>query len=194
MTGTWRELGTIVPTNRWQKFQFSTTGEVFRLHQTWNSQDWWRPRGLIAQVFQGDQTYGVKRVWARQGTTLEWLKVPDPLKQAGMVDREIAFLLLTPYYPMSANYEWSIYAEVLDVGQADDLDSYRESVDLTDVEGGLIEITHNLGNTPTSVTVVDGFGEFVDPDGIQIINDDTIAIDVTSFGEFDGELTINVEG
>lgn len=194
MTGTWRELGTIVPTNRWQRFQFSTTGEVFRLHQTWNSQDWWRPRGLIAQIFQGNQTYGVKRVWARQGTTLEWLKIPDPLKQAGMVDREIGFLLLTPYYPMSANYEWSIYAEVLDVGVQDDLDSYRESVDLTDVEGGLIEITHGLRTTPTSVTVVDALGEFVEPDAILKIDDDTIAIDVTSFGEFDGELTVNVEG
>lgn len=195
MTGTWRELGTIVPTGNWQRFQFATTGEVFRLNQVWNSQDYWRPRGLICQIFQGNQTYGMRRIYARQGISLEWLKIPDPLRQAGMIEREIGFLLLTPYYPLSANYQWQITAEVLDVGiRFDDLDSYRESVNITDVEGGLIEVNHNLGNTPTSVTVVDAFGEFVDPDSVFIVDDDTIAIDVTSFGDFDGDLTINVEG
>jgi hypothetical protein len=195
MTGTWRELGTIVPTGNWQKFQFSTTGEVFKLTQTWNSQDYWRPRGLISQIFEGNQTYGLKKVWAREGTSLLWLKVPDPLKQAGMLEREIAFLLITPYYPMSANYQWEIRAEVLDVGaRADDLDTYRETFNVTDSEGGIFDINHGLGDVPSSVTVVDEFGEYVEPDSIRIVDDNTIEVDLTSYGDFDGDWMINVEG
>lgn len=164
---------------------------------TWRSNDYWRPRGLLSQIYGGTQIYGAKRIWGRSQVLLEYLRIPEPIKRAGITQREIGVLLLTPYVPMDVSFTWTIEAQVFDPGvpqPQDDVDSFRRQFNVTDTSDGVIEIEHNLNNTPTSVTITDGDGEWIEPDGIRIVDDNHIEVDLTSYGEFDGDWSINLEG
>jgi hypothetical protein len=185
---TWRDMGTIAPVTDWQMFPFSTTGEVFRLIQTWNTASYWRAIALVAQFFSGDRLTP-RRIWAVNGTTLEFLKIPQPLKDAGIVDRQIGILLLTPYRPMDVSLIWSIELQVFDGGlvnaQPDQSDSYRADFGSAALLDGRLIVNHGLGATPTSVQVTDSLGDVVMPDNITVLNDDTLEVDLRSFGDVD---------
>lgn len=192
----WRDMGIVTPTVDWQLFPFSTTGEVFRLIQTWNTASYWRAIALIAQFFSGDR-FTPRRIWAVSGTTLEFLKIPQPLKDAGIVDRQIGVLLLTPYRPMDVSLIWSIELQVFDDGlatnQPDQTDSYRSDFGAVDLLDGRLIVNHGLGSTPTSVQVTDSLGDVVAPDNITVLNDDTLEVDLRSFGDVDDwDITVEV--
>jgi hypothetical protein len=193
---TWRDMGQIAPTPEWQLFPFSTTGEVFQLLHTWRSTGYWRPRALIAQFWGGDQVYAPRRLWAINGTSLEFLKIPEPYAAAGLNLRQVGVKLLTPYYPTSLEFLWSIEMQVFDppvsISEPDLTDSYRLEFSAPDLLDGRLIVPHNLGQTPTAIQVTDSDGEMIQPDGIRILNDDTVELDFRSFDSVD-DWDINIE-
>ena len=189
-------MGTLAPGQDWQLFPFSTNGEVFRLVQTWRSDSWWKPSALLAQFWNGDRL-NQRRIWATNGTTLEFLKIPDPFKRSGQTDRQIGLYLLTPYKPLQAEFEWTIELQVFDPGVAQtpqtETDGYQSEFGSADLLDGRLIVNHGLGDIPTSVQITDSQGDVVNPDNIRVLNDDTLEIDLRSFGTDLNDWDVTVE-
>lgn len=113
---TWTTIGTKAPiAGQWELFPVITESELFRFTHTWISEDWWKPRGLIAQVWGNSLLINPFKIYPRNGA-VELIKMPIPLdfkfaSPAPQTSRAIGVYLLTPYRPQSASYQWSLTIE-----------------------------------------------------------------------------------
>lgn len=57
---------------------------------------------------------------------------------------------------------------------------------------GKLPVTHNLGVYPAGVEVWDASGERVDPDAIEYVSQDAIAIDLISFQPISGTWRVSI--
>lgn len=57
----------------------------------------------------------------------------------------------------------------------------------------LLTVTHNLGKTPTAITVKDGSGQIVMPDQIEVLSNSEVTIDLTSYRPIQSEWTVSIE-
>jgi hypothetical protein len=71
---------------------------------------------------------------------------------------------------------------------------YRQSFQTSDVSGGEITITHDLGNKIVLVQVSDNLDTVIQPDQITLLNTTQIRITLTSFVPFPGTWNVIVRG
>ena len=67
-----------------------------------------------------------------------------------------------------------------------DSSSFYGSFTNSDLSSGILTVTHNLGHTYCSVTVVDNNDKVIIPDEINYTNSNSLTIDLTSFGTITG--------
>ncbi len=76
--------------------------------------------------------------------------------------------------------------------QAGGNDTYTKAFTDDDL-APFLTITHNLGKTPTAITVKDGSGQIVMPDQIDVLSDSEVTIDLTSYRPIQSEWTASIE-
>lgn len=107
----WVSLGTKTPMgNVWQVYQTTTSSELFKLSHVWEVSTTWKPRALIAQAWGTTEVLVYpQRIYPRNRID-ELIEMPCPqaYKDAGLGDRDIAIMLLTPYIPEFAPYAWTV--------------------------------------------------------------------------------------
>lgn len=70
--------------------------------------------------------------------------------------------------------------------------SYKQSFQYTDLTNSLITISHNLGDRIVGVHVWSPGYQIITPDDITSIDINTITLDMTSYGSFDGDCYVKV--
>ncbi len=71
---------------------------------------------------------------------------------------------------------------------------YRQSFQTSDVSGGEIVISHNLGNKIVLVQVSDDLDQIVQPDAVTLLNTTQLRLTFTSFVPFTGTWNVIVRG
>lgn len=113
---TWTTIGSKTPiAGAWTTYPVLTDCELFRLTHTWISQDWWYPRGLIAQAWDGAVLTRPFKIYPKNGK-VELINLPIPLDYKFSSDptltmRAIAVMLLTPYKGNPVSYTWTLNIE-----------------------------------------------------------------------------------
>lgn len=64
--------------------------------------------------------------------------------------------------------------------------SYAVNFGSTNLIDGILLVSHGLGGYPTSISVWDGSGELVSPDGVTYLNGNQLSIDLSSFNVSSG--------
>lgn len=112
----WISLGTRSPVyGEWSVFPIATDCELIKIAHTWVSTDWWKPRGLVAQVWQGVRLISPFKIYPRDGSIeLRNLPIPTDFKLSGdssLQTRYIGVYLLSPYQATNVTYQWSVSLE-----------------------------------------------------------------------------------
>ena len=76
--------------------------------------------------------------------------------------------------------------------QAGGNDTYTQAFTDDDLTPLLI-VNHNLGKTPTAITVKDENLEIVFPDDIQVLSDTQVVIDLTNYRPIQSTWTVSIE-